>query len=332
MSGKTICLAIVALSVQGAARAPPCAFEGRGYTDMKVTSPSGRELDATSCQKACQLEPTCEFFTHYNNSHMCWLMGKSATLMDQPDPKATSGAKSCTSGVAPGAAITITGDATPDQVAAGVAVEAEAAAGGPEALPAVEEIHRKAEAAYGRIMDQATKVADMRVVSTKLRGRKKTTTYWKLEGNYVLMAILCTMYAGFCCVALYQGWLERIHREQQQEMQAKLSPPEDLEMASGAESDGASPNKAFGISGASTRTLFPLPRETPRVYYEYTGGAVGGCVPDAAALQFQREFVVQTEKSGPQQPERKRPPHGVANATEKQSFATPDWYWHVVGE
>ena len=45
-------------------------------------------------------------------------------------------------GIGPGAAITITGDATPDQVAAGVAVEAEAAAGGPEALPAVEEIHR----------------------------------------------------------------------------------------------------------------------------------------------------------------------------------------------
>eukprot|EP00435_Cladocopium_sp_Y103_P024397 s2602_g6.t1 len=251
----------------GAARAPPCAFDGRGYTDIKVTSPSGRELDATSCQKACQLEPTCEFFTHYNNSHMCWLMGKSATLMDQPDPKATSGAKSCTSGVGPGAAITITGDASPDEVAAGVAVEAAEAAAAARAplepLPAVEEIHRKAEAAYDQIMDQATKVADMRVVSNKLRGeRKKTTTYW--EGNYILMAIMLTVYA-------YQGWLERIQKEQQ-EMQAKLSPPQDLEMASeGSESD-ASPNKAFGISGASTRTLFPLPRETPRVYYEYTGG------------------------------------------------------------
>ncbi|CAL1159869.1 unnamed protein product [Cladocopium goreaui] len=262
-------LVLSMVSVQGAARAPPCAFDGRGYTDMKVTSPSGRELDATSCQKACQLEPTCEFFTHYNNSHMCWLMGKSATLMDQPDPKATSGAKSCTSGVGPGAAITITGDASPDEVAAGVAVEAAAGAPLEPLPPAVEEIHRKAEAAYGRIMDQATKVADMRVVSTKLRGgRKKTTTYW--EGNYILMAILLTVYAGFCCVALYQGWLERLQREQQ-EMQAKLSPPQDLEMASGSESDGASPNKAFGISGASTRILFPLPRETPRVYYEYTG-------------------------------------------------------------
>jgi hypothetical protein len=25
---------------------------------------------------------------------------------------------------------------------------------------------------------------------------------WQWPGNYVLMAILCTMYAGFCCVAL----------------------------------------------------------------------------------------------------------------------------------
>eukprot|EP00435_Cladocopium_sp_Y103_P027627 s2602_g6.t2 len=199
MSRKLICLAVVVLLVQGAARAPPCAFDGRGYTDIKVTSPSGRELDATSCQKACQLEPTCEFFTHYNNSHMCWLMGKSATLMDQPDPKATSGAKSCTSGVGPGAAITITGDASPDEVAAGVAVEAAEAAAAARAplepLPAVEEIHRKAEAAYDQIMDQATKVADMRVVSNKLRGeRKKTTTYW--EGNYILMAIMLTVYAS----------------------------------------------------------------------------------------------------------------------------------------
>eukprot|EP00435_Cladocopium_sp_Y103_P016932 s4283_g4.t1 len=179
MSGKAIVLAVAVLLVQGCGTV--------GVKDIEVTSPSGRQLDATSCQKACQLEPTCEFFTHYNNSHMCWLMGKSATLMDQPDPKATSGAKSA---------------------------EAAAAAGAPlEPLPAVEEIHRsslekgqpssknappttslapvsrtdplspEAEAAYDHIMDQATKVADMRVVSNRLRGeRKKTTTYWEGRG------------------------------------------------------------------------------------------------------------------------------------------------------
>ena len=47
-------------------------------------------------------------------------------------------------GVGPGAAIAITGDATPDEVAAGVAAEAAEAAGAPLELlpPAVEEIHR----------------------------------------------------------------------------------------------------------------------------------------------------------------------------------------------
>ena len=29
---------------------------------------------------------------------MCWLMSGSATLMDEPDPKATSGAKFCSEG------------------------------------------------------------------------------------------------------------------------------------------------------------------------------------------------------------------------------------------
>jgi len=45
-------------------------------------------------------------------------------------------------GVGPGAAITITGDASPDEVAAGVAVEAAAGAPLEPLPPAVEEIHR----------------------------------------------------------------------------------------------------------------------------------------------------------------------------------------------
>jgi len=152
-----------------------------------------------------------------------------------------------------------------------VAAEAAAAAapGAPQA--AVTEIHRKAEAAYGRIMDQATKAADMRVVSGNLRGRKSGPLItFGPPGTYYVLAFFLTIYAGLIGLLLYQQWVERLQREQQ-EMQAKLSPPQDLEMGSGSESDDASPNKAFGISGASTRILFPL-RETPRVYYEYTGG------------------------------------------------------------
>ncbi|CAK9049026.1 unnamed protein product [Durusdinium trenchii] len=96
------------LLATGYASAPECAFDGRGYTEISVTSPNGgRQLDATSCQKDC-IRDGCFFWTFYNNSYMCWLLGESATLMDQPDPKATSGAKLCRSGrVKPGEVINI---------------------------------------------------------------------------------------------------------------------------------------------------------------------------------------------------------------------------------
>eukprot|EP00435_Cladocopium_sp_Y103_P033496 s1265_g8.t1 len=138
MSPKSICLAVVVLLVQGAARAPPCAFDGRGYTDIKVTSPSGRQLDATSCQKEIG-------------------GGRRRVSSNQRVSSSRITTTRTCVGVGPGAAITITGDASPDL----------------EPLPAVEEIHRKAEAAYDQIMDQATKVADMRVVSNKLRGERR---------------------------------------------------------------------------------------------------------------------------------------------------------------
>eukprot|EP00434_Breviolum_minutum_P000327 symbB.v1.2.000272.t1/scaffold20.1/size571870/17 len=67
-------------------------------------------IHSTRHAQECQLRIGCSYFTFYNNSRMCWLMGATATLMDQPDPKATSGSKTCSSGVTPGAVITLPGD------------------------------------------------------------------------------------------------------------------------------------------------------------------------------------------------------------------------------
>eukprot|EP00435_Cladocopium_sp_Y103_P001197 s4283_g1.t1 len=137
-------------------------------------------------------------------------------------------------------------------------------------------------------MDQATKVADMRVVSNKLRGeRKKTTTYW--EGNYILMAIMLTVYAGLCCFAMYQGWLERIQKEQ--EMQAKLSPQDRGNIGIGDAGDGCAmfyrvvqepSSHCERLRKFTTNTRGARPVKSPE---RASGCAVAGCVPDAAALR-----------------------------------------------
>eukprot|EP00913_Durusdinium_trenchii_P006868 g6459.t1 len=115
------------LLATGYASAPECAFDGRGYTEAShktaesklwIRASSGsisrvhvslsEASKPTSFPQECRLSPDCFFWTFYNNSYMCWLLGESATLMDQPDPKATSGAKLCRSGrVKPGEVINI---------------------------------------------------------------------------------------------------------------------------------------------------------------------------------------------------------------------------------
>lgn len=140
-------LMMTVMFMGGEARSPPCAFDGRGYTDIHVNVPSGHQFDASSCQKECQLRIGCSYFTFYNNSQMCWLMGATATLMDQPDPKATSGSKTCSSGVTPGAVITLPGD----EAVGATLRDGFPTASTPALEASLEQIHHNAEDAYKKI-------------------------------------------------------------------------------------------------------------------------------------------------------------------------------------
>jgi len=81
---------------QCAAHAPSCAFNGEHYMDEKVWSPNGGlQEDASGCQRACLADVGCSYWTFYNKTFTCWLMGPHATLGTIPDSTATSGPKSC---------------------------------------------------------------------------------------------------------------------------------------------------------------------------------------------------------------------------------------------
>ncbi|CAE7739294.1 unnamed protein product [Symbiodinium pilosum] len=81
---------------QGNAHAPTCSIDGKHYMDEKVWSPNGGvQTDASGCQRVCLADVGCSFWTFYNSSHMCWLLGQHATLGTIPDSTATSGPKSC---------------------------------------------------------------------------------------------------------------------------------------------------------------------------------------------------------------------------------------------
>jgi len=161
-------LMMTVMFMGGEARSPSCAFDGRGYTDIHVNVPSGHQFDASSCQKECQLRIGCSYFTFYNNSQMCWLMGATATLMDQPDPKATSGSKTCSSGVTPGAVITLPGD----EAIGATLRDGFPTASTPALEASLEQIHHNAEDAYKKISNMEPR--EIRSVGVKhLRRHQK---------------------------------------------------------------------------------------------------------------------------------------------------------------
>eukprot|EP00931_Biecheleriopsis_adriatica_P104569 TRINITY_DN79231_c0_g1_i1.p1 TRINITY_DN79231_c0_g1~~TRINITY_DN79231_c0_g1_i1.p1 ORF type:complete len:286 (+),score=49.59 TRINITY_DN79231_c0_g1_i1:249-1106(+) len=84
---------------KGRSAVPECVLNGQGYEDPAVKALNGgAPEDAASCQKLCAEDAHCAFFTFFNDSHGCWLLGKEATIRDPAeswDAFAVSGPKVC---------------------------------------------------------------------------------------------------------------------------------------------------------------------------------------------------------------------------------------------
>lgn len=58
---------------------PPCAEVGVAYKDPALTKHNGgKPYDALACQMYCETNPDCSFFTYYEESKDCWLLGSDA--------------------------------------------------------------------------------------------------------------------------------------------------------------------------------------------------------------------------------------------------------------
>eukprot|EP00933_Yihiella_yeosuensis_P043917 TRINITY_DN3895_c0_g1_i2.p1 TRINITY_DN3895_c0_g1~~TRINITY_DN3895_c0_g1_i2.p1 ORF type:complete len:614 (+),score=204.52 TRINITY_DN3895_c0_g1_i2:88-1929(+) len=97
MSARKIAAATVLAAAASPALAavPWCSTHGQAYNDpVRHTAANGKkQTDAEGCQKACQAETFCEFFTFYQNSGGCWLQG--AGVAPFTSVNATSGPVRC---------------------------------------------------------------------------------------------------------------------------------------------------------------------------------------------------------------------------------------------
>jgi len=87
-------LALASISVARGS-VPPCAQEGVAYKDPAVTRKNGgKPYDALACQMYCETTPDCNFFTYYQESKDCWLLGADA-IMTPNVAGAVSGPEDC---------------------------------------------------------------------------------------------------------------------------------------------------------------------------------------------------------------------------------------------
>ena len=70
----------------------PCYFEG-GYPSNDIITTAIVVNDAASCQKECQKNDQCQFWTFNSGNGACWL--KSDKTSESPGAGKTSGPKFC---------------------------------------------------------------------------------------------------------------------------------------------------------------------------------------------------------------------------------------------
>ncbi|CAJ1355214.1 unnamed protein product [Effrenium voratum] len=79
---------------------PSCAVTGKSYSHPTVTVLNGgRPMEASDCQRECELTAMCSFFTFYTDSRGCWLLPSGAKLEPRhevaSEAYAVSGPKIC---------------------------------------------------------------------------------------------------------------------------------------------------------------------------------------------------------------------------------------------
>ena len=65
-----------------------------GQDSSVPKSNGGKPYDALACQMYCETDPECSFFTYYQESKDCWLLGSKAVRMPNVDG-AVSGPEDC---------------------------------------------------------------------------------------------------------------------------------------------------------------------------------------------------------------------------------------------
>mmetsp|Transcript_51238 Transcript_51238/g.120133 ORF Transcript_51238/g.120133 Transcript_51238/m.120133 type:complete len:467 (-) Transcript_51238:195-1595(-) len=78
---------------QGGLR-PKCSFRGKAFFDSSVKVVNGGTVGSPQdCATSCSSQPTCQFWTFYNNTGACWLQGSNVTQHESEF--AVSGPKLC---------------------------------------------------------------------------------------------------------------------------------------------------------------------------------------------------------------------------------------------
>ncbi|CAE7940877.1 SCN9A [Symbiodinium necroappetens] len=77
---------------------PKCSFRGKAFFDSSVKVMNGGAVGSPQdCATSCNSQPTCQFWTFYNNTGACWLQGSNVTQHESEF--AVSGPKLCAQAV-----------------------------------------------------------------------------------------------------------------------------------------------------------------------------------------------------------------------------------------
>jgi len=77
-------------------------IDGCYYQDRQYNVEAGRgharmftDVDLSACQRRCQREPDCQFFSFFRDIHVCWLAGKEAVFTAKGGHGSVAGPKFC---------------------------------------------------------------------------------------------------------------------------------------------------------------------------------------------------------------------------------------------